>query len=202
MFSPTMTDLSESRMGTEYQSERILLRPHVTTDLPRMLQIWSDPLVMRSLTGGPKTRERGMDAFHRLVQTGKGVRQSYHRAIIRRDDNVLIGTIGIDLERFSSGYTHSMVMHRETWGAGLASEAYQLLLFATFEHLRLHRVWTVCAQDNERAQRLITRAGFTWFGVIREFCPGPKGWLDVEAYSYLDHEWRARQGGFAGTGGT
>jgi len=139
------------------------------------------------------TRREAVEAFGRLLDSEKYIGPSYRFAIVRRADDAVVGTFGFELERFSSGYSHSMVTHPDTWGTGVAHEAYHLLLAFGFEELGVHRIWTACAVENERASRLIMSVGFTSFGVIRHYYQKNGEWTDCTAFNYLVDEWKTHQ---------
>ena len=146
---------------------------------------------MHHMAVPPMTEHESIQALNRMLRPDEYARHSYHFAIVRREDDAVVGTFGIDHERFSSAYTHTMMLHRASWGTGIAREAYHLLLGFAFDELRVHRVWTACETRNERARRLITGVGFTSFGTIREYYQKNDRWGDCESFNYLVHEWRA-----------
>lgn len=173
-------------------SARVPIRPHLPADLPRLSAIWADTEVMGYMAVPPLTKQQAADKFNTMMRPGEYVRRSHKFAIVRRQNNAVVGTIDMNLERLSSAYAHPIVMHREAWGHGLAAEALDLLVRFGFEALGVHRVWTACEVRNEAAKRLILRVGPTWFATIREYYQKESKWGNVEAYSYLDHERRAK----------
>jgi RimJ/RimL family protein N-acetyltransferase len=177
---------------------RVYIRDHVVEDFPRMREIWSDPVAVHHMAMRPKTEEQMTAALESLVAPDPHVRHSDRFAIVRRSDDVVLGTHGIDFERFSSAYTHTMVLHRDSWGMGLATEARRLLLAYAFEDVGVHRVWSACAVDNDRARKLIERTGGVWFGIAREFFRRDGVASDCHLFSCLDHEWRRHLGRLSG----
>jgi len=171
----------------------VLLRPHRPDDLPALTRIWQDPRVMNHMAEPAMTRREAAEAFGRLLDLDRYIRRSYRFAIVRRADDAVVGTFGFDQERFCSGYSHSLVMHPDTWGTGLAHEAYHLLLAFGFDELGVHRVWTACAVENERASRFILSVGFTSFGVIRHYYQKNGEWGDCISFNYLVDEWKIHQ---------
>jgi RimJ/RimL family protein N-acetyltransferase len=194
-----MPDSASPSAGADVRSlqpvrvgSRVYLRAHGPEDLARMREIWRDPVAMRFVPVAPRTEEEVAAAFDALLRPDPFARRSHRFAIVRRHDDVLAGTIAIDFERFSSAFTHSMVLHRDCWGRGIASEAYDLLLAFAFEDHGVHRVWGAVATDNDAAQRWIKRVGLTRCGTINEFFRGDDGrTMDIDIYSCLDREWRA-----------
>lgn len=169
---------------------RIVIRAHERKDFPRMCEIWADPAVMRhSSSMGPMSREQASAAFESLLCPDPFVRRSWRFAIVRAADDALLGTIGIDFERFTTAYTHSMVMHREAWGCGFASEAYRHVLAFAFGKHQIKRIWTACSVENYEGRRLIERVGFDRYGTIREYLWSGKLAMDCHTYSLLARDW-------------
>lgn len=168
----------------------LYIRDHGREDFPRMREILSDPRVVRHMAMRPRTEQQLEAALEALVTPDPHVRRSNRFAIVRRADDVVIGTHGIDFERFTTAYTHTMALHYDSWGAGLATEARRLLLAYAFEDVGVHRVWSACAVDNPRARKLIERTGGTWFGTVRELFRREGVGSDCHVFSCLDHEWQ------------
>lgn len=172
-------------------TQRVLIRSVVPSDFEQLRQIWADPAVMEYMSVPPMTLEEAAETFDKMMQPNDYVRQSYRFTIVRQVDNAVVGTFGLDVERFASAYPHSMVMHRDTWGTGLATEAYHLLLRFAFDDLGVTRAWTACVTGNERVKRLVLGMGYTQFGMIREYFRREGQPVDCDVYSYLERDWRA-----------
>ncbi|MFD5513894.1 GNAT family N-acetyltransferase [Streptomyces sp. NPDC127051] len=170
---------------------RVSLREHTIDDLHRMREIWSNPAAMRYTTSAPLDEEEAANKLKHMMEVGDS-RRGYSLAIVRDFDDLLVGTVGVDFERFASAYTHSMVTDPTSWGSGIAVDTYRLLLEFLFDSLGKHRIWTACDTRNDRAVRLIERVGFKRIGTIKEYAPRGRGWVDCFYYSYLDREWRNR----------
>jgi len=180
------------RAASQPMSAQIFIRPHIASDLGPLREIWSDLEVMRWMAVSPMTDQQASDTFARMMSPDQFSRRSFRFAVVQCHDQRVIGTISIDCERFSSAYAHSMVMHRDTWRRGLATEALGLVVRFGFENLNAHRIWTACETRNEAAKRLIARVGFTWFGRIPDYYQKEGVWGSVDAYSYIEDDWRAR----------
>lgn len=78
-------------------------------------------------------------------------------------------------------------------GRGLVTRAVSRLIDWVIDERGLHRVeWRVLA-GNVRSIAVARRLGMRRDGVLREVSPGPNGRVDLEVWSLLAPEWRARR---------
>lgn len=171
---------------------RIQIRAHVPEDFRRMREIWAHPDVMRHMSVGPMSDSEAARAFNVLLEPDPFARQSWRFAIVLRSTDTLLGTIGLDFERFASGYTHSMVTHPDGWRRGLATEAYDMVLAFAFDEHRIKRIWTACSTENDAGKRLIARVGFHQFGMLEEYVERNGHAVDCCTFSLLARDWHDR----------
>ncbi|BCJ61121.1 N-acetyltransferase [Micromonospora endophytica] len=80
-------------------------------------------------------------------------------------------------------------------GRGLVTRAVSRLIDWVVDERGLHRVeWRVTA-GNVRSIAVARRLGMRRDGVLRQVAPGPDGRIDLEIWSVLAPEWRARRDG-------
>ncbi len=111
----------------------------------------------------------------------------------QRGSSLLIGdaTIGIGSvpnKRAEIGFT----LRRDRWGAGLATEAAQLLLAFGFDQLGMHRIEATSHPDNVASIRVLEKIGMSLEGCIRDHLFVNGAWRDSLAFSILEPEWRAQ----------
>jgi RimJ/RimL family protein N-acetyltransferase len=87
------------------------------------------------------------------------------------------------------GYWLSSVVQ----GRGVIAKALPAFVDYAFEAWRLHRIEILCATDNVRSCRVAERAGFIHEGVLRGARRVNSAFLDMNIYSLLEPEWRARK---------
>ena len=92
-------------------------------------------------------------------------------AIVRKDDNTLIGMTELRLEghRAEFGY----VLARPYWGNGYVPEALKILIGWASSQPGLHRVWAYCDVENRASQRVLEKAGMEREGVVRRWTLAP-----------------------------
>jgi len=83
-------------------------------------------------------------------------------AIISKSDNFHIGNIGLhNIDWFYRKAELGIIIgERNYQGKGLATEAVKLLLKHAFQRLNLHKVYLRTEEENERAIKMFTAAGF------------------------------------------
>lgn len=189
------TDVATETYGADVAvatpTSRTFLRPLRESDFDRLRETWADPEAMRHLSLPPMGQEQAAVAFRNLLRPDPHLRNSHRFAIVRRSDDVVIGSFVLDEERHSTAYTHSMVTHPDSWGAGLASDAYHLLLQFAFDTLGARRVWAAASVENEAAKRLVLGAGLTHCGTVRGYMQREEQPWDCHIFSCLEPEWRA-----------
>jgi ribosomal-protein-serine acetyltransferase len=79
-------------------------------------------------------------------------------------------------------------------GRGLMTRCCAVLLEYLFGELGLHRVEIRCGTGNRRSRAIPERLGFTREGIARHGQWVNDRWLDLDIWSLLEDEWRARRG--------
>ncbi|MGI5121922.1 GNAT family N-acetyltransferase [Marinactinospora thermotolerans] len=177
----------------------VLLRELRPTDLTPLVHIWSDPDVMRNVYEQAWTPQECADMLARARrEAAERPRRVYRMGIVRRQDDTLVGTITVELERYSGAYVRAAAIAPSARRQRLGLEAFHLVSCLVFEDLGLHRLWCACLTDNLPAQKGVLRYGARREGTIREFVNLDGTWRDAEIFGLLDHEWRTRQDEDAG----
>jgi len=141
-------------------SERLELRPWKDEDAEELYRLASDPIVGECCGWSPHhSLEESKRVLHDILKA-KG---SY--AIIRKEDNKLIGTISLSYDTSSAranapelGYW----LGRAYWEHGYMTEAAKLLLENAFQESGIDGVWARHHADNRRSARVLEKLGFTF----------------------------------------
>lgn len=152
------------------ETERLALRRFVDTDLDNLVELDSDPEVMRFLNGGvPTPREvvqnRILPRFLRAYEQCGGYG---HWAAIEKSSGVFLGWFGFHpqeggpSDEFVLGYR----LRRFAWGKGFATEGARALIRKGFTELGVQRVSATTYQDNLASRRVMEKAGMT---LVRTF---------------------------------
>ncbi len=163
------------------QTERLALRPFTADDADLLIELDSDPAVMRFLTGGEATapelvRERDLPSILGGYQRWGG--KSGLFAAQEKDSGAFIGWFCLRPERSGPadeveiGYR----LRQEAWGKGYATEGSRALLRKAFTELDVRLVWGVTMSANLTSQRVMEKIGMT----AAENIPTPDDMLMVE----------------------
>ncbi len=171
------------------EGDKILLRPLVREDAPRLTQILNDGAVRRNLR------------LERPVSLA--AEQEFIAALAHTTDDVVVGIdarpgrlIGV------TGLHHLGDPARqaefgiflggpEEWGKGYGQEATRLIVAYGFEVLALNRVWLHVHADNHRGIHAYEKVGFRREGVLRQAALRDGRFVDVVSMAVLREEWRA-----------
>ena len=145
------------------ETERMLLRRFTVDDVHYLVDLDSDPEVMRFLTGGkPTPREiiqhDILPAFMNSYEpvTGLGV-----FAAIEKESGEFLGWFSFRpkdaarLHEVTLGYR----LRRAVWGKGYATEGARALIYKGFTELNVQRVLATTYQDNLASLRVMEKAG-------------------------------------------
>ena len=153
------------------RSERLVLRAMEDADAVALLDLYGDPLVMRYTDELPfadlEMVALMLASVRRLLATG----ESLEWAVVVHGGQ-LIGTCG--LHSFDPAQRTAEVgclLKPAAWGRGYMAEAIGLLTGFAKDVLRLERLTADVAVENERAQRLFKKLGYT---------AGPSGMLSID----------------------
>lgn len=149
------------------------------SDLAAVHRYASNPDVSRFMDWGPND-EATSKAF---VEFASGPRDAdadnFQFAIMLSETAELIGGCSLAIEsrlhrRASLGY----VLAGEWWGQGLATEVALMLKAFAFERLGIHRLEATCHPDNVASARVLTKAGLTLEGRMRDHMLVRGTWRD------------------------
>lgn len=142
---------------------RLKLRPFTAADAADLYKYARDPEVGPA-AGWPA--HTSVAESREIIRTALSAPEQY--AICRREDNRVIGAIGLKLkgstrltERDDAcelGYW----LGKPFWGQGLMPEAAEELLRHAFEDLRMQRVWCAYYDGNEKSKRVQEKLGFRY----------------------------------------
>jgi RimJ/RimL family protein N-acetyltransferase len=159
------------------ETERLRLRAHRADDYATCMAIWSDPEVVRYISGRPFTAE---EVWKRLLQyAGLWSLLGYgYWAVEEKHSGRYIGDIGHgDFKRDMQPSLHGMLefgwaLASQSHGNGYASEAVAAVSAWSHTHLPELRVVCLISPENLRSIRVAEKAGFRlWQQVIYHDSP-------------------------------
>lgn len=175
------------------RTKRLLLRPLTANDAPPLLEIFSDPVVMRYWSTLPWTEMAQAEAMIARDASGHQTGEHLRLGIELAATGQLIGTctlFGINTEsrRAELGYG----LRASAWGQGYMAEALPALVHYGFESLNLNRIEADIDPRNLASQRSLERLGFTKEGTLRERWIVGDEVSDTAFYGLLRRDWAAQ----------
>ena len=149
-------------MRSELETERLILRRFTPEDIDLLVELDSDPEVMRYLSGGPATprelieREILPSFIHSYDYSGHGC-----WAAIEKDSGEFLGWIsfrprdGSEDGEAALGYR----LRRVAWGRGYATEGARALIRKGFTELGTQRVLATTYEENHASRRVMEKLG-------------------------------------------
>jgi [ribosomal protein S5]-alanine N-acetyltransferase len=171
--------------------KRVVLRPMMEEDAPRILRWWNDGEVMYYADDNPHPRtslKELAEQFRRETVSWAGYMR---RFLIETTEGRPIGTI---LYRGYRSDTRSASMgivigEKTLWGRGYGTESIAVLLRHLFEDMRLHKVAITVSDFNARAIRAYEKCGFRRDGTLRHNAVIGGKYVDHYVMSILDSEY-------------
>jgi RimJ/RimL family protein N-acetyltransferase/protein tyrosine phosphatase (PTP) superfamily phosphohydrolase (DUF442 family) len=182
------------------ETPRLVLREFEEDDLDACAAYASDPEVVRFMVWGPNTREQTRDFLARQTNRLVGPdsfgarrsaddRSSFELAIVLREENALVGGIGLRVRNSVSregdiGY----VLNRRYWKRGIVTEAARRMLDFGFGVLGLHRIVATADTRNVGSLRVMEKIGMRAEGVFRQHQYLRGEWRDTATRAILEDE--------------
>ncbi len=195
---PQWDPVALSPLSTRLATERLILRPPRTSDVPRMrmalrknaahLKPWSaapapgeDPASLTSVS-------RAVLRHRREWKLG----QTYILLVFRREDeNVVIGRValgGILRGVFQNAYLGYWI-DAEHQARGLMTEAVVATTSFAFGAAGLHRVQAAVMPRNAPSQRVLEKAGYRREGLAHRYLCIDGNWSDHVLFAITAEEW-------------
>ena len=142
-------------------TERFLLRPLRATDAAELHRLVNDWEVAKTLARVPFPYSRDL-ADEWIASTAERIAEgeAYHLAIARREDDVLVGCVGLTRNRDDRSAELGYWIGRRYWGQGIAPEVAGRLARWALANLDLDRIVASALMDNARSAAVLKRIGF------------------------------------------
>ena len=146
------------------RTARLLLRPHLESDLDDLVPFHSDPEITRYIPWPVRNREETQLALAAKLDKGTVTAEGEWLilAIVHAAENRVIGEVLLKRVSDSEGVGElGYALARSHQGQGLAVEAAQAVLALAFGEFALERVIARIDEPNLASRRMIERLGFT-----------------------------------------
>lgn len=173
-----------------FETERLILRPFQDTDLDAFYEYAKNPNVGPNAGWEPHTSKEDSFVILSIFMENNEV-----WAIVHKEDNKLIGSVGLHKDPLRSADDVKMlgyVLAEEYWGRGLTTEASKTVINYAFEHLDIKLLSVHHYPFNHRSKRVIEKCGFQYEGTLRHASKIYDGSVyDTVCYSMTYEEWES-----------
>ncbi len=163
-----------------------VLREKNADDVEDFFKYYSDPQVNKFiLCDIPQNIEdarRELYYWRNIFYQNDGI----YFAIARKDNNQLIGSIGLT----SNNFYHKRIelsydLAKEYWRQGITSRAIYAVAKHAFEEMNINRIEAFTAVDNIPSKNLLLKCGFEYEGCLRKHRYHHGNYVDVDIFSLL-----------------
>ena len=171
MHMPSDTEAAHRTGFQPLTTERLSLRPYRAEDAPALHRLINDWEVCRTLTVVPFPYPRALaDEWIAATIAALVAGDAYDLAITGTEgaEEVLVGSIGLRLDRAERSGRLGYWVGRRYWGHGVASEAAARLARWAMANLDLDRLTSTVATDNPASVAVLRRVGFRHVGTGAE----------------------------------
>ena len=144
----------------EIETPRLYLRQFTPDDLDDLYRIYSEPEIMKYLTG-VKTREATEIAIYTMLKRWEENNFGMW-AVVHKIDRKMIGRCGLGFLDKTPEVELGYALDKVYWNQGLATEASFASLNYGFEILQLDRIVGIARPENIASQRVIQKVGMKY----------------------------------------
>lgn len=175
------------------QTARLILRAIRVADAGAIQRLAGDRAVAATTLRIPHPYEDGM-AEQWIATLEPAALDGTHLAlaITRREEDKLIGAIGLTFHRANDSAELGYWIGRPYWDQGYATEAAQALVRHGFESLALNRIYAHHFIHNPASGRVLRKAGLRYEGRMIQAVKKWNEYVDIELYAVVCTEYRLR----------
>ena len=166
------------------KTELLILRPWDESDAEELYLYAKDPRVGPAAGWRPHTDVENSRQIIRDVLSGPEI-----YAIALKDSDKLIGTIGfmwLNTENRSAEIGYSL--SKAYWNQGFMTEALKAMIGFAFDTLHLHRIEAQHDLRNPASGKVMSKAGMTKEGVLRDRIFNKGRYCSVAVYAIINPE--------------
>jgi RimJ/RimL family protein N-acetyltransferase len=145
------------------ETERLTIRPFAETDVRRVTEIFTDPVVMEYISLRGKTVPELLDGYRSRYEE-----HGYSFWALTEKGGAIVGDVGFGTYEPTGDPELGWTLAREAWGRGYAAEAARACIDALFAHLRHDRIVALVDVRNERSLRTAARIGMRPVGEVED----------------------------------
>jgi [ribosomal protein S5]-alanine N-acetyltransferase len=170
-------------------TERLALRPFALSDAPTVQKLAGARDVAMMTTTIPHPYEDGIaEAWIETHQDAFDQGEEVVFAVTRSCDGLLIGAIGISINKLHQLGEMGYWIGKPYWGQGYCTEAARAVVRYAFDVLHLNRVQARHMTKNPASGRVMQKAGMRYEGTLRQSLHRWDAFEDAAVYAILRSE--------------
>lgn len=171
-------------------TNRLTLRPFILADASRVKELAGEWDVVRTTANIPYPYENGMaEEWISTHQQAFKNEQNVTFAIELRAEVLLIGAIGLTINRIHRWAELGYWIGKPYWNQGFGTEAAKEVVKYGFEELKLNRIQARHMANNPASGRVMEKIGMSLEGTLRQSIRRFGSFEDYVMYSILQNEY-------------
>ncbi len=173
-------------------TQRLKLRPLHMKDVESIVDIHSDKDMALLMSDSIPVPYKTEDAVKFVENSYINYREkeNIEFCITLKDENELIGVVGIDINQKDDHVTLGYWLGKAWWGKGYMSEAVSEVVAYCFEELEIHRVASHHFHPNIASGKVMQKAGLKCEGRRKEHYKKGDIFFDIMDYGVVKSEWK------------
>ncbi|WP_298155303.1 GNAT family N-acetyltransferase [Flavobacterium sp.] len=151
-------------MNIKLETERLILREVLSTDVDKFFELDSNPNVHKYVGNKPVKDKKEVEKIIQNLQQQYAENGIARWAVIDKTNNELIGWSGIKLIREPMNNHHNFYelgyrFIERFWGKGFATETTIALVDYAFENLNTENIYAICDIENIGSKNVLEKTG-------------------------------------------
>jgi [ribosomal protein S5]-alanine N-acetyltransferase len=168
-------------------TQHLILREIIPSDKEHICRYALDGNTLRYMMFAIQTEEE-IDTMirHAAEEAAARDRKEYIFSIETRDTKTFAGTALLEIDAHASSSAEvGYIIIPESQKKGYATEITRALISFGFEHLKLHRIFGKCDEQNTASARVLEKSGMQFEGIMREHIWLKDHWRNSRMYGIL-----------------
>ncbi len=173
-------------------TQRLSMRRFKDSDAPAVGEMFNDrEIASQTRTFNYPYSQEDAAQWISKHQQGWEIGEGFVFAIERQNDGVLMGAIGLHVNKEDHQAELGYTIGRDFWGQGFCTEAAKSVIEFGFEELGLHKITSHHLVRNPASGRVLQKIGMTHEGTCRDHVRKWGVFEDVEVYGMLASDERS-----------
>lgn len=173
-------------------NDNIIIRSLSIEDAPAYLNYMKNPNVGRYvLVEKQATLSYAMSHINYCKSMIRN-EQGLFWAIARKNDNVMIGWLGLYTNNHNNRAEIAFDLSEDFWGQGIITDVIHETLRYAFDYVELVRVGALILKENVGSQKVLEKNGFSFEGTLKNYKLHLEKAYDIESYAITKEAFHLR----------